>query len=598
MAAFSLDGLFPRFTYQIAPGITLEKSLWMERGADITFVRYCYVTAAGAAPTSHIQVQVVPYCVWRSHHATQHGAPDWTFAVESAAPNACVVRARPDALPCRITGGAARFTTGGRWRLGIEHRAERERGLDDHEDVYIPGTFLFSLAPGTSASLVISAGDATPVLPGGATPGRPDHEDVIENAYQRERARQRGLLAQADGDTAPEIGRRLTLAANQFIVGRRPPPAHTPGEQAEAAVTVIAGYPWFTDWGRDTMIALPGLTLATGRAVEARGLLGGFASFISQGMIPNRFSDSAGEPPEYNTVDATLWLFHALDRYLDATADWSLLDQLFPALDSVIDWHVRGTRYGIQVDAADGLLRAGADGVQLTWMDAKVGDWVVTPRRGKPVEISALWSNAVTLMSGWARHLNHSPGDIAVYDALEAQVKAHFSQRFWYSTGGYLYDVVDVDGQNGAMDAALRPNQLLALAVAPDLVTPAQGRSALNAVRDALLTPLGVRTLAPTDPNYHGTYGGDQQSRDGAYHQGTAWPWLLGAYSDARARFFPEEDARALRQSLLAQLDAHLRDAGLGTISEITYGSAPFTPVGCPAQAWSVAEALRLARQR
>ncbi|MGH2503002.1 MAG: amylo-alpha-1,6-glucosidase, partial [Ktedonobacterales bacterium] len=398
----------------------------------------------------------------------------------------------------------------------------------------------------------------------------------VAAAYQREHARQRALLAAADQPDA--FTSRLTLAADQFIVGRRPPPVQAPDTASDPAVTVFAGYPWFTDWGRDSMIALPGLLLQTGRLSEARGLLRGFAGFMSQGMIPNRFPDSASAPPEYNTVDATLWLFHALDRYLAAGGDWSLVEELFPALDSVIAWHVCGTRYGIMVDPADGLLRAGADGVQLTWMDAKVDDWVVTPRRGKPVEINALWYHALTLIAGWARHIGRSEDDIAVYDALAAQARASFASRFWYPAGGYLYDVVDVDGQVGAADASLRPNQILALAVAPDLLSAEQGRSSIEAASKALLTPLGLRTLAPDDPAYHGQYGGDRRARDAAYHQGTAWPWLLGAYADARAAFFPEEDARALRASLLAPLQAHLLVAGIGSISEITAGDAPFTP--------------------
>jgi predicted glycogen debranching enzyme len=316
-------------------------------------------------------------------------------------------------------------------------------------------------------------------------------------------------------------------------------------------------------------------------------------------MIPNRFPDSAGAPPEYNTVDATLWLFHALDRYLEATGDWQLLTDLFPALDSVIDWHVRGARYGIHVDAADGLLHTGAEGVQLTWMDAKVDDWVVTPRRGKPVEISALWYHALTLMSGWARRLERDASDAVVYDALAAQAKASFAARFWYPAGGYLYDVVDVDGQRGRLDWSLRPNQVLALAIAPELVTQEQGRSALLAVERALLTPLGLRTLAPSDPNFQGRYGGDRRSRDAAYHQGTVWPWLIGPYADARAHFFPEEEeAGATRAMLLAPIEASLSEAGIGTISEIASGAPPFTLAGCPAQAWSVAESLRLARER
>ncbi len=460
----------------------------------------------------------------------------------------------------------------------------------DQEDVYLAGAFTVSLTPSETATLALSVDDATGALPSGETLGGDDHEQVVARALARERQRQRALLAQA-GAHNPFI-QRLTLAADQFIVARNAAPATTALAAGSPAVTVIAGYPWFTDWGRDTMIALPGLTLATGRLAEARGLLRGFLAYMSQGMIPNRFPDNASDTPEYNAVDATLWLFHALDAYLAASNDWPLLDEVFDKLDTSVTWHIRGTRYGIGVDAADGLLRAGAPGVQLTWMDAKNGDWVVTPRRGKPIEINALWYRALRLMAVWARLLER---DATPYTALAEAIQAHFASAFWYADDGYFCDVVDVDGVTGQRDTSLRPNQALALALAPELVSAEQARSALAVVERELLTPLGLRTLAPSDPAFRGVYGGDQRTRDAAYHQGTAWPWLLGAYADARAQAFPEEDARAMRTRLLAPLRANLREAGIGSISEIAWGAAPFTPDGCPAQAWSVAEALRLA---
>ncbi len=593
LAGFTLEGLIPCFSFHLADGLTLVKRVWMEHGANVTFVHYTLVAAPDtpAAPRGPLSLLLEPFVVCRDHHASQQGNPDWRFALEME-PASVAVRATPTADICRLTAGpAAQFAAREQWYWQVEHRAERARGLPDYEDVYLPGVFTLRLAPGATASLVLSVGDATGALPDGAQPGGPDHEAVVAQALAREHARERRLLAQADAHD-PLI-QRLALAADQFIVGRRPAPAQPAGADAGAAVTVIAGYPWFTDWGRDTMIALPGLTLATGRAAEAHGLLRGFTAYMSQGMIPNRFPDNASDTPAYNTADATLWLFHALDAYLSATGDWPLLADLFDALDSSIDWHIRGTRYGIGVDAGDGLLRAGAPGVQLTWMDAKVGDWVVTPRWGKPVEINALWYRALRLMAGWARRLGR---DDTPYASLAAQAQARFAARFWYAAGGYFYDVIDVEDALGAVDRSLRPNQVLALAVAPELASVAQARSALTVVERELLTPLGLRTLAPDDPDFHGTYGGDQRSRDGAYHQGTAWPWLLGAYAEARAHAFPEEDAAAMRARLLGPLAAHLRVAGVGSISEIAWGAAPFTPDGCPAQAWSVAEALRLAR--
>ncbi|HEY7851084.1 MAG TPA: amylo-alpha-1,6-glucosidase [Ktedonobacterales bacterium] len=595
MTGFALEGLIPCFSFRLADGLTLEKRVWMEHGANVTFVHYRLVAAPDAdeAARAPLTLRVQPFLVWRDHHASQQGNPDWHFALETG-PAWCSARATPSADICRLTAGpAARFAPSGLWYWHVEHRAERARGLPAEEDVYLPGDFTLHLAPGATGSLVLSMGDATGALPDSAQPGGADHEAVVALALARERERERRLLAQAGAHN--DLTRRLTVAADQFIVGRRPAPALPAIGERDPAVTVIAGYPWFTEWGRDTMIALPGLTLATGRVAEARSLLRGFIAFMSQGMIPNRFPDTLGAAPEYNTVDATLWLFHALDAYLSVSGDWPLLAELFAALDSSIDWHIRGTRYGIGVDPGDGLLRAGAPGVQLTWMDARLGDWVVTPRWGKPVEVCALWYRALRLMAGWAERLGR---DAAPYTALAAEAQANFAARFWYAAGGYFYDVIDVAGEPGTVDAALRPNQVVALAVAPELASAEQARSALMVVERELLTPLGLRTLAPTDPAFHGVYGGDQRSRDGAYHQGTGWPWLLGAYADARAHAFPEEDAAATRTRLLGPLQAHLREAGVGSISEIAWGAAPFTPDGCPAQAWSVAEALRLAKAR
>lgn len=600
LTGFALEGLVPVFRFRLDDGLTLEKRLWMEHGANVTFVQYRLIAAADApdAQRRPVTLRLEPFLVSRDHHASQQGNPDWHFALETG-PAWVLARATPTSDACRLTAGpAARFTPSGEWYWHIEHRAERARGLAAEEDVYLPGAFSMTLAPGESASLVLSVGDATGALPDGSLPGGDDHEAVVALALARERDRERRLLPQAAtqaGAQPSAFVQRLTLAADQFIVGRRPAPVIARGATADPAVTVIAGYPWFTDWGRDTMIALPGLTLATGRLAEARGLLRGFTAYMSEGMIPNRFPDNASDIPEYNTVDATLWLFHALDAYLMASGDWPLLAELFDSLDTSVDWHIRGTRYGIGVDAGDGLLRAGAPGVQLTWMDAKVGDWVVTPRWGKPIEINALWYRALRLMASWAQRLER---DAAPYASLAAEARANFAARFWYDAGGYFYDVIDVDGAQGQTDASLRPNQVLALAVAPELASQEQARSALAMVERELLTPLGLRTLAPGDPNFHGVYGGDQRARDGAYHQGTVWPWLIGAYAEARAHAYPEEDAAATRARLLAPLEAHLSEAGVGSISEIAWGAAPFTPDGCPAQAWSVAEALRLARMR
>jgi glycogen debranching enzyme len=621
LADFALEGQLPRWRFRLAdrPEVAaLEKRVWMEHGRNLTFVQYRHLAADLAAPP--IALALTPFCLDRDHHGVTRESDGTRFTIAAEA-HACTVRASTNAHPYRlIAGPTAAFTPDGDWNRSIRHRIETERGLPDVEDAFMPGTFAVSLQPGEAATLVLAAEAALPDTLAGL--GGPDHERLAAAALERERRRQRVLLDRAGPRAAvDDFFARLVLAADQFLVARpnpraappvmeaivdaslstpglpaalqaaAPPPSLPPDTTDRApdpAVTVIAGYPWFTDWGRDTMIALPGLTLATGRHAEARGLLRTFARYADQGMIPNRFPD-AGTQPEYNTVDATLWYFVALDRYLADTQDWSLLDELFPLLADVVVWHQRGTRYGIGVDPADGLLRAGAPGVQLTWMDAKVDDWVVTPRSGKPVEINALWYRALALMSAWARRLGAATG---AYDGMRAAIERSFAARFWYPAGGYLYDVVDADGEPGKLDWSLRPNQILALAVAPELLSDDQARSILAAAERTLLTPLGLRTLAPDDLRFTPRYAGDRRARDAAYHQGTAWPWLLGAYADARQRL--GGDATSLR-ALLDPFRAHLAQAGLGTISEIADAAPPFAPRGCPAQAWSVAELLRLA---
>jgi predicted glycogen debranching enzyme len=333
------------------------------------------------------------------------------------------------------------------------------------------------------------------------------------------------------------------------------------------------------------MIALPGLTLALGRTAVAARILKGFARYVSDGMLPNRFPDS-GASPEYNTVDATLWYFHAIDAYVGATGDDRLLATLWPVLVEIVDWHLKGTRYGIGVDAADGLLRAGAAGTQLTWMDAKVGNWVATPRVGKPVEVNALWHHALVVMGRFGRRLGE-PALAMRYEALAAQVRESFGRHFWYGRGGYLYDVIDGPGGD---DPALRPNQLLAVALPSPLLDAARAADVVAACQRELLTPMGLRTLSPGDPAYVGRYAGGPLERDAAYHQGTVWPWLLGAFAIAHHKV---HGRAAEARALLAGIGSHLAEAGVGSVSEIFDGEAPHRPRGCIAQAWSVAEILR-----
>jgi predicted glycogen debranching enzyme len=550
-----LDGMIPTFFYRAA-SFSLAKTIWMEQGQNTTYVRY-----ALDASSEPIQLTLLPLCTFRDFHTEARGSLDWHFGVEPRE-DGVVLTAFPGATPLHlIAQPAASYVQLDLWYWRFRHRVEQERGLDWVEDLNLPGLLRARLQPGESLTVIATAESAAAV------------DRDVAAAYQRAQTRQSTWTSAARDD----FEKQLFLAGDQFIVQRR--------VDQVSLHTVIAGYHWFGDWGRDTMIALEGLTLLTGRFAQARDILLAFSQYVDQGMLPNRFPDAGVDaaPVEYNTADATLWYFHAIDRYLAATQDEALLRELFPVLESIVDWHIRGTRYDIHVDPADGLLYAGQPGVQLTWMDAKAGDWVVTPRIGKPVEINALWYRALRLMAPWAARLGKSP---LTYSDLAARVRASFD-RFWYAEGGYLYDVID--GPEGS-DASLRPNQLFALSLADDLVPPDRAKSVLEVVSRFLLTPYGLRSLSPHDPNYHSLYQGDQRARDGAYHQGIVWAWLIGAYIDAHLRVYGD---RAQARVALAAFDKHLSEAGIGTLSEIFEADPPFRPVGCIAQAWSIAEVLR-----
>jgi predicted glycogen debranching enzyme len=390
----------------------------------------------------------------------------------------------------------------------------------------------------------------------------------------KELKRREGVAAKAPNSN-PFV-QALTVAADQFLVRR--------GD----GWTVIAGYPWFTDWGRDTMISLPGLTLFTGNAEIAKGILRNFARHTDKGMLPNRFVDS-GETAEFNTADATLWFFEAARAYAAATGDYKFVrEELYSVFTSILDFHIKGTRYNIKM-MENGLLNAGAPGTQLTWMDAKVDDWVVTPRSGQPVEIQALWYNALKIMEDLAQRFS----DEALrsrYAELASMVSASFSQLFWNSEKNCLYDVLE----NGVPDASIRPNQIFAVSLHYSMLAGDRAQAVVKTVERDLLTPVGLRTLAPSDPHYCPRYAGDQRSRDSAYHQGTVWPWLLGPFITAYVRVNDGTTAaREYAHGLLHGLEEHLSQAGLGQISEIFDGDAPHRPRGCFAQAWSVAEILR-----
>jgi predicted glycogen debranching enzyme len=554
---FHLEGAIPVWTFACADAL-LEKRVWMETGANTTYIRYHLARASGP-----VDLHLKAIVNHRDHHAnTRAGERD--LDVDPIDHGLRVIAPDSD-VALNLRSDSAQATLDPVWYRGYHLALEAYRGLNPVDDNLYAGCFRATLQPGDSVTLVAST-SPDPALDGAA-------------ALAERRSYEEALLAQSGMDDAPASIRHLVLAADQFVV-RRPLPDDAGGR------SVIAGYHWFSDWGRDTMIALPGLALTTGRADVAARILRTFTHFVDRGMLPNRFPDR-GESPEYNTVDATLWFFEAIRATHAATDDDDLLRDLFPVLQEIVDWHVRGTRYGIGVDPADGLLRAGEPGVQLTWMDAKVDDWVVTPRTGKPVEINALWYNALRCMADFAHRLGKSPDR---YEELADQARAGFD-RFWNDAAGHCYDVLN--GPSGD-DPALRPNQLFAVSLPHSPLTPEQQRAVVDTCARHLLTAHGLRSLAPHDPAYIGRYGGGRHQRDAAYHQGTVWGWLIGPFVTAHLRVH-RDPARA--RSFLAPLLHQLVSHGAGSLSEIFDGDPPFTPRGCIAQAWTVAEVLRAWRE-
>ncbi len=555
---FRLEGTTPVWTYACADAL-LEKRVWMEHGRNTTYVQYRLLRAGGP-----LTLELKALVNYRDYHSTTRG-DGWQMKIEPVA-GGLRVTAFDGAQPFVLLAEGAKARPAHEWYRGFHLALEQERGLDAGEDHLHAGTFRATLTPGRTLTLVLSA-EAAPSLDG-------------EAAWERRRQHEEGLLsgwraARPLAAEAPAWVQQLVLAADQFVV-RRPLPDDPDG------MSVIAGYHWFGDWGRDTMISLPGLAISTGRPEVAGRILRTFSRFVDRGMLPNRFPD-AGEAPEYNTVDATLWYFDAIRAYHKATGDDALLKQLFPVLEEIIQWHRDGTRYGIAEDKADGLLRSGEAGVQLTWMDAKVGDWVVTPRTGKAVEINALWYNALRSMTAFARRLS-KPAER--WERLVEGVGTGF-ERFWNEAAGYCFDVVD--GPDGN-DDALRPNQIFAVSLPESPLSPERQRRVVDACARHLLTSFGLRSLAPGHPQYKGRYGGGPWERDGAYHQGTVWGWLLGPFALAHLKVCKDP---ATAEAFLLPMAHHLNDYGVGSIAEIFDGDPPFTPRGCVAQAWSVAETLR-----
>src|SRR5688572_26552417 len=558
---FRLDP-FPVLTYEVH-GIEIEKSVFMVQGENTTVVQYNFRRKQTQAENVTYNFEIRPLIAFRDYHGTTHenGALDSHVEVTEG-----LARISPYAnLPALYFAyDEGEIETNGFWYRNFEYRIEQERGLDFDEDLFGPFALRFAI----DARTLSTKSPCISII--ASTESR---EAKQADALRIAEVRRRQNIGQA-ASTDTSLVRTLTVAADQYLVAR--------GGQK----TVIAGYHWFADWGRDTMIALPGLTLATGRYEIAKSILMEFASHVDQGMLPNRFPD-AGEQPEYNTVDATLWFFEAVRALIEHTNDLAFVrDHLYEVLRDIIDWHTRGTRYNIHVDT-DGLLFSGESGAQLTWMDAKVGDCVVTPRTGKAVEIQALWYNALRVMEGLAEKFGDKSNQ-KHYKKMASTARKSFNEQFWNESAGCLYDVVNGDER----DASIRPNQVLAISLMNSMLSNARAKNLLRVVERELLTPRGLRTLSPRDSRYVGRYEGDPRSRDGSYHQGTVWPWLMGSYITAYAKTFGEKAGRTFATEWLKNFDGHLREACLGQISEIFDGDPPHTPRGCVAQAWSVAELL------
>lgn len=554
LSSFRLDP-FPTWTFEV-DGIQIEKIVFMSQGSNTVQIEYKLLHAP---PEIEPVLEVRPLIAFRDYHSTSHENSALSSLLETA-PGLASVQPYSDLPKLYFAHNADAVEDQGYWYRNFLYRVERERGLDFQEDLFNPLVFSWKLTERRCGQIIVST-----------EPHAIEQASALRNVELQRRQK----LADAAPVDDP-LATSLAIASDQYLVRR--------GEDW----TIIAGYPWFTDWGRDTMISLPGLTLFTGRTDIAKSILRNFARHTDQGMLPNRFVDS-GEQAEFNTVDATLWFFEAARAYAAATNDYEFLRQeLYPVFNQIIEWHIKGTRYNIKV-AENGLLNAGAPGAQLTWMDAKIGDWVVTPRMGKPVEIQALWFNVLRIMEDLAARFGDEERR-KKYSSLASLASWTFNRVFWNKDARCLYDVVN----GGPPDGSIRPNQIFAVSLHYSMLSPERARAVVETVERELLTPVGLRTLNPSDSRYRATYEGNQYSRDSAYHQGTVWPWLLGPFASAYVKVnsgTPQSRARA--HDLLRGLEAHMTEAGLGQISEIFDADAPHHPRGCFAQAWSVAEVLR-----
>ncbi|MFM0010637.1 amylo-alpha-1,6-glucosidase [Paraburkholderia sediminicola] len=562
LLAFDTDP-WPTWRLQLDSHITLIADAFVSKATRETVLRWRLEGAIAASGTGAFNLKVRPLLSGRDYHALHHENSAFNFNAQTSGDQACVSWQPYGDLPVINAATNGVYTHAPDWYRNFCYVRERERGLDFSEDLATPGVFSFNLADG-EAVMILSAS----ITSAASASSVSALADTKAAAHATE-------LAHIEQQRRSALGSRLQRSADAYLVARN------------EGRTILAGFPWFTDWGRDTFIAMRGLLIATGRLAEAEAILLEWSGTSSEGMLPNRFPDY-GDTPEYNSVDASLWFVIAVHDYLAANhAKADTRTRLQHAVETILTGYTNGTRFNIKVSTDDGLLSAGVPGVQLTWMDAKVGDWVVTPRIGKPVEVQALWINALRIAATWNPQWQQ-PAD----RALQA-----FHERFTDPSMQALFDNVDVDFVKGAVDRSIRPNQIFAVGGLPfPLLEGAAARAVVDQVEAHLLTPLGLRTLAPSDSAYRGHYGGTPLERDGAYHQGTVWPWLLGPFVEAWLRVHgAEPDARVQAKArFLDPLYAHLDHAGLDHLSEIADGDAPHTPAGTPFQAWSLGELLRI----